>query len=69
MKNFLKNIDFKLLKEQKKSLLNVIENTDNVKELEHLEGIVALINAIQDEAVDKYDYKEEKVFDSEQLTN
>jgi len=62
MENFLKKINFSLLKKQKQSLLKVIEKTDNVKQLTHLEGILTLINALQDEAVDKYGYSERKVF-------
>jgi len=63
MKDFLKRIDFPLLKKQKATLLKVIENSDSVREAEHLEGIVNLINQIQDEAVDKYGYKENTVFE------
>ena len=62
MENFLKQIDFPLLKKQKKALLKVIDNTDNVKQLELLEGILVLIDSLQDEAVDNYGYKESKVF-------
>jgi len=62
MKDFLKQIDFPLLKKQKKSLLKVIENTDDVKMLEHLEGILVLIDSLQEEVVDNYGYKESKVF-------
>lgn len=62
MEEFLKKINFPLLKKQKQTLLKVIENTDNVKQLEHLEGILVLIDALQTEAVDKYGYKEKTVF-------
>jgi hypothetical protein len=56
-------IDFPLLKEQKKSLLKLMEDIDNVPLLEHLEGIVVLINEIQDSAVDTYGKDENEVFD------
>ena len=62
MEDFLKKISFPLLKKQKATLLKVIENTDNVKQLEHLEGILLLIDGLQDLAVDKYGYKESTVF-------
>jgi len=58
----LTGIDWKLLKKQKKTLLKVIDNTDNIPVLEHLEGIVCLLNAIQDYAVDVMGISERKVF-------
>jgi hypothetical protein len=58
----IKGIDFPLLKEQKKALLKLIEDIDNVPVLEKLEGIV-LINEIQDSAVDFYGMEEKEVFD------
>jgi hypothetical protein len=59
----VKGIDFPLLKEQKKALLEVIENTDDVPVLEKLEGIVNLLNEIQDYAVDVLGMDENEVFD------
>jgi hypothetical protein len=59
----IKGIDFPLLKEQKKALLEVIENTDDVPKLEKLEGIVNLINEVQDYAVDVLGFDENQVFD------
>jgi hypothetical protein len=56
-------IDFPLLKEQKKSLLKLIEDIDNVPLLEHIEGIIVLIDEIQDSAVDYYGKDEDEVFD------
>ena len=58
-----KGIDWDLLKQQKKSLLKVIEDCDNVPVLEHLEGILVLIDEIQDDAVDNFGYDENLVFD------
>ncbi len=63
MPEVLKDIDWALLKEQKKSLLKVIEDCDNVPVLEHLEGILVLIDSIQDEAVDNFGVDENLVFD------
>jgi hypothetical protein len=63
MKSFIKDIDFKMLKKQKAVLLEMIEEVDNVPQLEALEGILALINSIQDIAVDQFKLKEEEVFE------
>lgn len=60
---FYKGIDWSLLKQQKKSLLKVIENCDDVPVLEHLEGILVLIDEIQDDAVNNFGYDEDLVFD------
>ena len=57
------DIDWALLKQQKKSLLKVIEDCDNVPVLEHLEGILVLIDSIQDDAVDNFGVDENLVFD------
>jgi len=59
----LKGIDFPLLKEQKKALLKLIEDIDNVPVLEKLEGVISLINEVQDLAVDVYGMEENEVFD------
>ena len=59
----LKGIDFPLLKEQKKALLKLIEDIDNVPVLEKLEGVITLINEVQDLAVDVYGMEENEVFD------
>jgi hypothetical protein len=58
-----RGIDWDLLKQQKKSLLKVIEDCDNVPVLEHLEGIIVLIDAMQDDVVDNYGMDENLVFD------
>jgi hypothetical protein len=63
MPKVLGGIDWELLKQQKKSLLKVIEDCDNVPVLEHLEGILVLIDALQDAAVDEYGVEEKTVFD------
>ena len=59
---FMAGIDWELLKKQKASLLGVIENIDNVQVLEHLEGIICLLNSIQDAAVDVYGVDKNIVF-------
>lgn len=63
MPELYKSIDWNLLKEQKKTLLKVIEDCDNVPVLEHLEGILVLIDEIQDDAVDNFGVDENLVFD------
>jgi hypothetical protein len=60
---FMQNMDWELLKQQKKSLLEVIENTDNVPILEHLEGLLGVIDAVQDYAVDVMGLDENVVMD------
>ena len=62
MEKFLKNIDFKDLKKQKKTLLEAITKAETQKEQDNLNGILHLIDSIQDIAVDEYGYKENKVF-------
>ena len=63
MPELYKDIDWELLKQQKKSLLKVIEDCDNVPVLEHLEGILVLIDSIQDDVVDNFGMSEDLVFD------
>lgn len=60
--DLIKNIDFSLLRNQKLTLLNIIENNDNVNQVEDLEGIIGLINEIQDHAVDDLGMNEDEVF-------
>lgn len=70
MEDFLKGIDFKMLKKQKASLLKVLDNipkksvpTKEVKKLDKdLTGILNLIDSIQEIAVDEYGVKEKAVF-------
>jgi hypothetical protein len=56
-------IDFPLLKEQKKALLAITEDCDDVPKLEKIEGVISLINEIQDYAVDVLGMDENEVFD------
>lgn len=68
MEEFLKRINFAALRDQKFDLLSVQEkmvkhpDTFTQQEQDSLEGILNLIDAIQDEAVDKYGYPEDEVF-------
>ena len=60
---FLQGIDWELLRKQKLTLLNLANDIDNVEKLEHVEGIIVLIDALQDSAVDDYGLDENLVFD------
>ena len=51
--DFINNIDFKLLKKQKDYLLD---------ENEKFEGLINLLDIIQDLAVDKFGFNENEVF-------
>lgn len=59
------NIDWELLKEQKAALLDVLANLKNDKQEKLLEGILCLIDSIQDEAIDA-GLSESLVFSSEE---
>lgn len=68
----IKNIDLKLLKEQKQILLDLQyrDNPDGTQflkanEFKALEGIISLIDHIQDEAVEQLGLDENEVFDLE----
>jgi hypothetical protein len=59
-----RGIDWDLLKQQKKILLAVINKDEvNPEEKEGLEGILGLIDQIQDDAVDNFGMDENLVFD------
>ena len=59
---FLTGMNWPLLRWQKATLLKVAGRLATEKEIEHLDGIIALIDAIQDHAVDQADIPEKKVF-------
>ena len=63
MPEFMKGIDWNLLKQQKKVLLEMADNLDDVPKLEAVEGIINLLNELQDAAVDTYGLPENLVFD------
>ena len=59
------NIDWKLLRKQKLHLLEILNNEESnmtAEQHQSIEGIVALLDSLQDEAVDKYGVPEKKVF-------
>jgi len=58
-------IDFKQLREQKKTLLEMIEKTSGGLEDEKVMGIIHLIDHIQDYAVDVLGKDEKEVFNLE----
>jgi hypothetical protein len=64
MEKFLKDINFKDLKGQKATLVEMATKSKG-KEKDALESIICILDALQDEAVDNYGYKEEEVFDLE----
>lgn len=62
----LRSIDWPLLKEQKKTFLELMyqqENDENTTAMPALEGILDIIDALQDCAVDYLDIDENIVFD------
>ena len=62
---FIQNIDWELLKEQKLSLLDLVnKNNESLtdKQIDALDGIIGLIDSLQDSAVDDYGFEEERVF-------
>jgi hypothetical protein len=59
--DFTLNVDFTELREQKKLLIDACDLVpDNVRQA--LEGILGLLDSIQDQAVDIYGLDEDKVF-------
>jgi hypothetical protein len=66
----VKNIDLKLLREQKEIILNLQyrsnpngDNVVNPKEFEALNGIISLIDYVQDQAVVQHNLDENDVFE------
>lgn len=55
-------IDFKLLRKQKQQLLEIRLKTNKKEEYKTLDGVINLINNIQDYAVNIYNFSEKKVF-------
>jgi hypothetical protein len=64
---FIRNIDWSLLREQKRTLVHTLFQEEGGCEefLNNLEGIVNLIDALQDYAVDALNLNENDVFDFE----
>ena len=68
MPEVLRGIDWDLLKQQKKDIFAVIQDIDDVQKLESLEGIICLLNSLQDAAVDEYGLDENLVFEFSEET-
>jgi hypothetical protein len=65
--DFMKKIDWKLLQQQKAILLTVINKDEiNPREKEGLEGILNLIDSLQDSAVDDFELAEDLVFSEDE---
>jgi len=62
-------IDFTVLKEQKAELLKIMSETKSQKQFENLEGIVNLIDGIQDHAVEELGIDENLIYDFIDLEN
>lgn len=68
MAKYLAKFDFKMLKEQKQTLLKIQAKMEkpnskfSQKEWDTIEGMLALCDSIQDIAVDEYGYNKYKVF-------
>lgn len=62
-------IDFTALKRQKLALINAINSIDNPNITDNLEGIVNLIDAIQDYALEELGIDENLIFDLENESN
>jgi hypothetical protein len=61
---FIANIDWKLLREQKKTIEHIIDHVSNDADIDdHLEGVLNLFDALQDYAVDELGFSDEEVFD------
>jgi len=71
----IKDIDFDMLKKQKTILINMIQDwgeaddENQKKDAKEAEGIIYLIDAIQDYAVDKLGMKESDVFNIDKELN
>jgi hypothetical protein len=62
MHKVFRNMDWKLLRKQKAELLKIIEDIDNVKQLERLEGLIVFLDHFQDTAADEPGLSERVVF-------
>jgi len=62
MEEYLKNIDFPLLKEQKMGLLTAMKSIEDGPVMDCLDGILNMIDSLQDIAVDQYGMDENEVF-------
>ena len=60
--NLIDEMSWPLLRDQKQTLLETIASVDSIEAKDHLSGLLQLIDAIQDYAVDEYGLSETKVF-------
>ena len=59
----LASVDWKLLREQKKTLVQLTDNPRIMgKQLDHLDGIIGLIDSLQDEVVVWAYYSSREIF-------
>lgn len=62
---FLQKIDWSLLSQQKVTLLDLRESTSlNDSDIEALDGVIALLDSMQDYAIDHMGVSEDVVFSS-----
>jgi hypothetical protein len=59
---FIKRIDWKLLREQKQFLLDIISCEEGIPKIQHLRGIVHLLDALMDYASDDMGLGDKMVF-------
>ena len=60
---WIQKIDWELLKEQKQTLLEIsVMGCFTEKDYEHFEGLLSLIDTLQDYAVDELEIDEQTVF-------
>lgn len=55
-------IDWSLFRNQKLTILNLINNSDDIPVVEDLEGVINLMNHIQDQALQSEIWTEEEIF-------
>ena len=61
--NYELDIDFTVLKQQKLDLLSVLNSVENQTQIYNsLQGLLGVIDSIQDQAVDVHGYEEKEVF-------
>jgi hypothetical protein len=62
MIGFLKSLDYGLLKEQKQTLIKLTSSLDDMEDVNNIEGLIALIDYIQDKAVYECGFDKNLVF-------
>ena len=60
--NFIDSIDWKLLRKQKMWLNTMVNYVDSAANAEHAEGLLHLLDTLQDLAAEYYDYRKEEIF-------